>query len=164
MATKKAAKPAANKAKGVANNKKWDGVALPSGFRSITTGDYGDEWDYENDPALTGTVTSDVREVETGTGRNKRTSRVITVLDENDGRSYTLWESASLRGFFDLVQKGHRVSVAFHGYRDVGKPQPMKHFEGAISEEDMAELEEAAPVRRNAKPKTKTRGKAPSDF
>jgi hypothetical protein len=152
MATKKAAK---------SSKKDYSGVQLPSGFRSITTGDYGDVWDYENDPTLVGQVTSDVREVETGKGKNRRVSRVVTVLDENDGRTYTLWESASLRGFFDLVQKSHRVCVVFKGYRDIGKPQPMKDFEGAISEEDMDALEETKPVKRNAKSKGRVKS---SDF
>jgi hypothetical protein len=161
MATKKQAKPAKGK---TASNKKYDGVELPEGFRSITSGDYGDEWDYASDPVLVGSVTSDVREFETGKGKNKRVSRVITVLDENDGRAYTVWESASLRGFFDLVQRGQRVSVIFKGLREVGKPQPMKDFIGAISEDDMEELEKSTPVRRNPKAGAKKRGGKSAEF
>lgn len=163
MATKKAAKKVPAKKTKAGSNAKWDGVQLPDGFRSITTGDYGDEWEYEKKPLLQGVVTSDVREVETGTGRNKRTSRVITVQDAEDGRAYTVWESASLRGFFDLVQKGFGVCVAFHGYRDVGKPQPMKVFDGAIAEEHLDE-EGAPPARKARKAAKKTRRSSSAEF
>lgn len=137
--TKTPVKPAR---KVTASNKQWAGVALPAGFRAITSGDYGDEWEYESSPLLRGIVNGDVREVEAGTGSNKRVSRVVTVKSIDDGRDYTVWESASLRAFFDHVQRGMEVAVAFHGYRDVGKPQPMKVFEGAFTEEAAAAIGE----------------------
>lgn len=148
MATKQAAKKSAAKqpTRMADANAKWSKVALPSGFRAITSGDYGDEWDYEYQPLLQGVVTGDVREVEAGSGRNKRTSRVITVKSDDDGRSYTVWESASLKAFFDHVQRGMQVALAFHGYRDVGKPQPMKVFEGAFTEEDADAIGEEGDV------------------
>lgn len=111
-------------------------VQLPAGFRAITTGAYGEQWDYENNPLLQGTVASEVREVETGKGRDKRTSRVVTIKSSDDGRNYTLWDSASLRAFFDHLHVGQEVAIVFHGYKDVGRPQPMKEFEGAFTEED----------------------------
>lgn len=114
----------------------WSKVQLPAGFRAITTGAYGEQWDYENNPLLQGTVASEVREVETGKGKDKRTSRVVTIKSSDDGKSYTLWESASLRAFFDHLHVGQEVAVVFHGYKDVGRPQPMKEFEGAFTEED----------------------------
>lgn len=140
MATKKTA------AKKATTNDKFAKVALPSGFRAITSGDYGDEWEYEKNPLLVGVVSGDVREVEAGTGRNKRISRVVTVKSDDDGRNYTLWESASLKAFFDHVQRGMQVAIAFHGYRDVGKPQPMKVFEGAFTEEDAEAIGETGDV------------------
>lgn len=142
MVTKTTVKKTAAKT----TNAKWDKVALPAGFRAITSGDYGDGWDYEANSLLIGSVKGDVREVEAGTGRNKRVSRVITVQSNEDNRVYTVWESASLKAFFDHVQRGMQVAIAFHGYRDVGKPQPMKVFEGAFTEEDAAAIGEEGTV------------------
>lgn len=146
MATKKTApakKPAAKKAPTFAK------VQLPSGFRAITTGEYGEEWEYEKNPLLHGVVTGNVREVEAGSDRNKRINRVVSVKSSDDGRTYTVWESASLKAFFDGLRPGMEVAIAFHGYKDVGKPQPMKVFEGAYTEEDA----EAAAAEYEAQPK-----------
>ena len=77
-----------------------------------------------------------MREVEAGKGKDKRVSRVVTVKSDDDGKSYTVWESASLRSWFDNLRLGMQVAVVFHGYKDVGRPQPMKNFEGAFTEED----------------------------
>lgn len=136
MATRKTAAKT-TPAKTPKNTKTWAAVQLPAGFRAITTGDYGEEWDYEEQPLLAGVVEGDVREIEVGKGRDKRLSRVLGVRAE-DGRVYTVWESASLKAFFDHVQRGQTVCIAFHGYRDVGRPQPMKVFEGAFTEDDAA--------------------------
>lgn len=157
MATKVTSrKPAAAKAPTNANAR-WDAVALPSGFRAITSGDYGEDWDYESRPLLVGVVNGDVRDVEIGTGAKKRTSRVTTVLSADDNRGYTVWESASLKPFFDHVARGMQVAIAFHGYRDVGKPAPMKVFEGAFTEDDAASIGEDGVVPAPKKtPTTKT--------
>jgi hypothetical protein len=156
MATKASAKTAGKTASNkLSANARYAKVTLPEGFRPITSGDFGEEWDYENNPVLTGEVTSDVRTVETGKGRDKREARVITVLSENDGHSYTLWESTSLKGFFDEVQRGFRVSIAFHGFRDTGRPQPMKVFEGAIAEEHLDDGSSARPAPKKAAKKTR---------
>lgn len=155
MATKKtvpAKRAPAKRARKTDANAKWGEVALPSGFRAITSGDYGEEWQYEDNPLLQGMVAGDVREVEAGTGRNKRVSRVIGIKSDEDGRIYTLWESAALKAFFDHVHRGMQVAVAFHGYRDVGKPQPMKVFEGAFTEADAAEIGEEGEVPPPKKP------------
>ena len=161
MASKAPAKKAAAKTAAKDTNAKWNKVALPAGFRAITSGDYGEEWDYEEAPLLQGTVNGDVREVEAGTGRNKRVSRVITVKSDDDGHDYTVWESASLKAFFDHVQRGMQVAVAFHGYRDVGKASPMKVFEGALTEDDAAAIGEEGDVPPPKKTPRKTaKGKA----
>ena len=136
MATKKSALPLNPRGKPAAKAPARPKVQLPAGFRAITSGAYGEQWDYENNPLLQGTVASEVREVETGKGKDKRTSRVVTIKSSDDGKSYTLWESASLRAFFDHLHVGQEVAVVFHGYKDVGRPQPMKEFEGAFTEED----------------------------
>jgi len=143
-------------------NARWDKVALPAGFRAITTGDYGAEWEYEENPLLHGVVQGDVREVEAGAGKNKRVSRVIGIKSDDDGRIYTLWESASLKAFFDHVQRNMLVAVAFHGYREVGKPQPMKVFEGAFTEEAAAAIAEDGEVPPPKKPVTRKGGAKPT--
>ena len=116
-------------------------VQLPAGFRAITSGDYGEEWEYEKNPLLQGVVTGAVREVEAGSGRNKRINRVVTIKSSDDGRSYTVWGAASLKAFFDNLHGGQEVAFASHGYRDVGRPQPMKVFEGAYTDEDADEVD-----------------------
>lgn len=136
MATKAKARPAAKKAAPAkkakpANSKKWAQVELPDGYKAIGSGEFGERWDFEENPSIEGTVDG-IREVESGTGKNKRTSRVMTVQTE-DG-PIDVWESASLRKFFDECEDGSEVAIIFKGYRDVGKPQPMKDFVGAIKE------------------------------
>lgn len=138
MATaKKAVKKVAAKGKTFAK------VELPKGFTAIASGSFGDVWDYEKHPVLVGIVTGDVREVEQKAkrkGEQNRTSRVISVKSEADGKIYTVWESAALEEFFNHVQRKMRVAITFHGYRDVGRPQPMKVFQGAFTDEDAAEF------------------------
>lgn len=147
MATKKSA-PTKSTAKKAAPS--FTKVQLPAGFRAITTGEYGEEWEYEKNPLLQGVVAGSVREVEAGSGRNKRINRVVSIKSNDDGHTYTVWESASLKAFFDGLQPGMEVAVAFHGYKDVGKPQPMKLFEGAYTEEDadaVGQLDDEPPKR-----------------
>ena len=73
-------------------------------------------------------------------GEKARETRVITVKSEADGKTYTVWESTALEEFFNHVQRGMRVAITFHGLRDVGRPQPMKVFQGAFTDEDAAEF------------------------
>lgn len=130
----KAAKSAGkSKANGKApNNAKWKGVALPSGYNAIQTGDFGQRWDFEARPVIEGSVVDAPRDVEQGTGKNKRITRVIDVK-EKDGTTTAIWESAALQGFFDSVKKGSQVSIAFRGYRPTGKGKnPMKDFVAGI--------------------------------
>ena len=140
MATKQAAKKSTKVTKAKANYAK---VELPKGFTAIASGSFGEVWDYENHPVLVGKVMGDVRTVTQKAkrkGEKDRESRVITVKSEADGKLYTVWESAALEEFFNHVQRGMRVAISFHGYRDVGRPQPMKVFQGAFTDEDAAEF------------------------
>lgn len=123
--------PAKAKSTSAASNKKWANVELPDGYTAISGGEFGDRWDFEANPSIEGTVDG-IREVESGTGKNKRTSRVMTV-QTGDG-PIDVWESASLRKFFDECEDGSEVAIIFKGYRDVGRPQPMKDFVGAIAQ------------------------------
>jgi hypothetical protein len=116
------------------NVNRWAGVQLPDGFTPITAGEYGDPWDFEENPVITGVVSGEIREVETGKGRDRRLSKVITIEEDDTAHRYDVWESAALRSWFDQLADGMRVSVAFQGYRDTGKASPMKVFVGAIAE------------------------------
>lgn len=131
MATSKAKAKTATKPAAKGKNK-WAAVQLPEGFKPITQGDFGQEWDYEKNPLIVGTVVGDTREVEGGKGKDKWVKRVITVDSEAGDGLFDVWETASLAPFFDMVEDGQRVSVAFQGYRDTGKPSAMKVFVGGI--------------------------------
>ena len=142
-------------------------VELPKGFTAIATGSFGDVWEYEKHPVLVGKVTGDVRSITQKAkrkGEKPRDTRVITVKSEADGRLYTVWESIALEEFFNHVQRGMRVALTFHGLRDVGRPQPMKVFQGAFTDEDAAEFvddendEAPAPAKKRA-PAKKARGR-----
>lgn len=139
MATKQAAKKSTKAAKG----KSYAKVELPKGFTAIASGSFGDVWDYENHPVLVGKVTGDVRTVTQKAkrkGEKDRETGVITVKSEADGKLYTVWQSTALDEFFAHVRRGQRVAITFHGLRDVGRPQPMKVFQGAFTDEDAAEF------------------------
>lgn len=148
-ATRTANKPAPNQAtRGKAN--KWANIQVPEGFKPITAGEYGEPWDPETMPVLVGHVVGDIREVETGTKQKPRTSLVVSIMSEEDGRMYDVWESAALKGWFEKIADGMRVSVVFQGYRDVGKQSPMKVMIGSIAEEDVPDDEPARPSVKRA--------------
>jgi hypothetical protein len=118
-------------------------VELPKGFTAIASGSYGDIWEYEKHPVLVGKVIGDVRTITQKPdkkGAKPRETRVITVKSEADGKVYTVWESTALEEFFNHVRRGMRIAITFHGLRDVGRPQPMKVFQGAFTDEDAAEF------------------------
>jgi hypothetical protein len=127
----------------IASKKSYAKVELPKGFTAIASGSFGDVWDYENHPVLVGKVTGDVRTITQKAkrkGEKDRETAVITVKSEADGKLYTVWESTALEEFFKHVARGMRVAITFHGLRDVGRPQPMKVFQGAFTDEDAAEF------------------------
>lgn len=118
-------------------------VELPAGFTAIASSEFGEIWEYESHPVLVGKVMGDVRSVTQKAkrkGEKDRETRVISVKSEADGRLYTVWESVALEEFFNHVRRGLRVAITFHGLRDVGRPQPMKVFQGAFTDEDAAEF------------------------
>lgn len=151
MATKAKAKSAgkggkvATMGRGSKSNK-WATVQLPAGFTPISQGEFGQPWDFEAFPTLKGTISGETREVESGKGKDRRTSRVVTVDDGKGGR-FDVWESAALTGWFDKLEDGMNVCVIFQGYRDTGKASPMKVFVGAIAEDEA----EDKPARKIAK-------------
>lgn len=118
-------------------------VELPAGFTAIASTQYGEVWEYEKHPVLVGKVMGDVRSVTQKAlrkGEKPRDTRVITVRSEADGKVYAVWESTALEEFFNHVMRGMRIAITFHGLRDVGRPQPMKVFQGAFTDEDAAEF------------------------
>lgn len=129
--------------KRVATKAAFAKVELPKGFTAIASGQFGDVWEYEKHPVLVGKVTGDVRSITQKAkrkGERERETRVITVKSEADGKLYTVWESTALEEFFNHVRRGMRVAITFHGLRDVGRPQPMKVFQGAFTDEDAQEF------------------------
>lgn len=132
---------------------RWAKVQVPEGFKPIASGEFGEPWDHENQPVLTGQIVGDVRTAETGRGRDRRETRVVSIMDEDTGRMTDVWESASLKGWFDKLADGLRVCVVFQGYRDVGKQSPMKVMLGSIDAADMPDDEPARPAAN----KTRTR-------
>jgi hypothetical protein len=151
MATRTKTAPAKKTAgKGKAALPELNKVQLPEGYAPVMNGEFGEEWDYENFPSLVGILTGATREVTTGKGRSEHTSRVINVASADDGVIYTVWESASLRGWFDTIARcgdGARVAVVFQGFRDVGKAAPMKVFIGSVHADDMPEAPASHPKR-----------------
>lgn len=147
MATRKtpAKKTAAAKKTPAKGGNRWAGVQLPEGFTPITNGEYGEPWDYEAIPVLVGNISGEIREIETGTGKNKRVSKVVTIATD-DGQRFDVWESAALATWFEKIEDGSRVSIVFQGYRDTGKASPMKVFVGAIADD-----ETEAPARKTAR-------------
>ena len=152
----KAVKTAAKTAKKPTDSKRWSKVQLPDGFTAIIAGDFGEVWEFEEEPLIEGIVVGDVREVETGKGRNQRTSRVVNVKLES-GRTLAVWCSAALEGFFDKLYDGAYVAIAFQGYRDVGKPQDMKVFVGGIYGDDQVDEDVLTARARTASKRRATR-------
>lgn len=142
--TTKSAKPARK----AAPASKFAQVQLPEGFTAITAGEFGDPWNYQSEPVITGTVDGDVREIEVpGDKRGTtRTARAVTI-ELDDGRRLDIWESASLKRWFDIIADGMSVALIYQGERDTGRPSPMKVFVGSIADDQI----EATPTRAPAK-------------
>lgn len=155
MATSRKTAPAkktpAKAAKAAAN--KWANVQLPEGYTPISAGEFGDPWDFEADPVIIGTIDGDTREIVVNEGkRTEYTTRAVTILRDNGTRT-DVWESASLKGWFDQLVDGLSVAIAFQGYRDVGKPSPMKVFVGSIASDEA----DTKPARKTAAKKSARR-------
>lgn len=131
MASKKTAKKAT---KAPARNKKVAYATLPEGYKAIGRGEFGEKWDYESMPLLQGVMVGDPREVEVGTGRSKRTSLVVTV-ETDDGSRFDVWNSSALNGFFEEAADGRECAIAFQGYEDTGKGNPLKKFAAGYADE-----------------------------
>lgn len=135
---------------------RWAKVQVPEGFKPIVSSEFGESWDHESEPTLIGQIVGDVRTAETGRGRDRRETRVVSIMSEDTGRLTDVWESASLKGWFDKLVDGMRVCVVFQGYRDVGKASPMKVMVGSIDAADAGDDYER-PRPATAAKKTRTR-------
>lgn len=145
--TASAAAKRARKTAAAGNGAARPTVALPAGYAPIHA-DFGVKWDYESQPLLEGVIDGELREVESGTGKNKRVSRIMSIRTDA-GVLYDVWDSAALRGLFDQAEVGQRVAIAFQGYREIaGRSQPMKLFSAGVAPSADAELARAAKSRK----------------
>ena len=123
--------PAGNLA---AMNKKYGAVKLPEGFVAESSMG-GVKWDYYEQPVLVGVVDGPgVRTIQTPDPDKKgatRDARVVSIVEDDTGAVYDVWESASLTSWFDNLTPGLEVAVVFQGMKPP-KPgrSPMKMFVG----------------------------------
>ena len=130
--TKKTSKKKTAKATATAAAKSLPkGSDIPEGMQQIGGG-YAPSWKPEEVPSIHGTVTGGVREVEMTIGRKKQTRRCLELTDKNTEQRYTVWESAALGDFFDVVAEageGGEYFIRFDGYGTAKKGQnPPKLF------------------------------------
>lgn len=85
-----------------------------------------DPHDFDKNPVLTGLVT----DVETVTRLDRKPRRAT--VDTGDAE-VSLWESASLGGFFDKLRVGNRVFVQFTGMKPLGDNKEQRMFKVAIA-------------------------------
>lgn len=108
-------------------------IQAPEGFDTIDDS-FGEEWKPEKGEMLQGTVIGSIREFIANQGRrDEHMWRAVNIASEPDGVVYTIKESASLRAWFDKLEEGSRVYIAYCGTQDVGKASPMKVFQAGIA-------------------------------
>lgn len=124
MAKKKASKKRSSKSKPAkAAASLPQSQDIPKGMKQIGSG-YAPSWDVEKMPEIHGKVTGGVREVELTIGRKKQTRRCLEMTNFDPETKITVWESAALGEFFDVVAKqgeGGEYYLRFDGY---GKKKP----------------------------------------
>jgi hypothetical protein len=107
------------KAKAKSKSKAKTQHTLPNGYKVIGR---APNWDPEKNPVLEG-ERGETQEVTFDKGTKKeRTQRLCIVQDDTLG-AVTLWESSTLRDFFDQTEKGDHIRVEFLGYGDAKKGQ-----------------------------------------
>jgi hypothetical protein len=95
-----------------------DKVELPDGFQNIAG--FSEKWDYKTQPILEGTW-GIVRTIQVVRGRKSEEARVVDVEQDN-GESVAVWESAALKNAFLTLQPGNRVHIAYMGEGTARKP------------------------------------------
>jgi len=103
--------------------------SLPNGYKVIGR---APAWDHEKHPVLCG-ERGPTQEVTFDKGTKKeRTQRLCVVQDETLG-AVTLWESSTLRDFFDQTEEGNDIRVEFLGMGPAKKGQnPPKLFSTGV--------------------------------
>ena len=79
------------------------------------------QWDVEEMPVLEG-IWGKVRTIEVKRGKKMESARVCDVTVD-DGKRYTVWESAGLMAAFDEISEGDEVHISFDGYGTAKKGQ-----------------------------------------
>lgn len=92
---------------------------LPAGFKRVEG--FGQNWDVEAMPILQGTW-GKIRTIDVKRGKKTEPARVCDVTTE-DGKRYTVWESATLVPAFEEVSEGDEVYISFDGYGTAKKGQ-----------------------------------------
>lgn len=108
-------------------------IEAPAGFDTIDDS-FGDDWEPEIGGQLIGTVTGRIREFIANKGqRDEHVWRACNIIEDDTGVVYTIRESASLRAWFDKIDEGARVYLAYRGEQPTGKASPMKVFQAGIA-------------------------------
>jgi hypothetical protein len=115
--------------------------AVPAGFKQLGGG-YADSWNPEPGDVLIGSVTGEIRSLEVKRGRKTVTTRVMEVTEDETGKRYSVWDSATLSPLFDELQGydggpvGTGIYIKFDGLgKSKGKGMnPPKLFTVAIAE------------------------------
>lgn len=108
-------------------------IQAPAGFDTIDDS-FGDDWEPEPGGMLQGTIVGAIREFIANKGRpNEHVWRACNIAEADTGQVFTIRESASLRAWFDKLEEGSQVYIAYRGLQDVGKASPMKVFQAGIA-------------------------------
>lgn len=108
-------------------------IEAPAGFDTIDDS-FGEEWEPEPGGMLTGTIIGGIREFVANRGRpDEHIWRACNIAEAETGVVFTIKESASLRAWFDKLEEGMSVYIAYRGLQDVGKASPMKVFQAGIA-------------------------------
>lgn len=93
--------------------------SLPAGFTRVEG--FGLPWDLDEMPVLQGEW-GKVRTITVKRGKKMEEQRVCDVETE-DGKRYTVWESAALMSLFNECDEGTEVYLEFQGYGTAKKGQ-----------------------------------------
>lgn len=86
-------------------------VELPDGFVALPG--FSQKWDYEANPILEG-IWGQVRTIQVVRGRKTEEAHVVDV-QQDDGVSVAVWESAGLKPAFAQLEEGTRVRITYLG-------------------------------------------------